>query len=172
MIVISSTFVAEPLEAPLAYLLVEAGLDVDLRFAPYHQVFQQLLTPGSEFERNRISARRLASYMRNSEATRLVVGSFYATPFSQLSSVFTSQARLRSLWYGKGMVKTYDMNHTFSRFTFSHGFVSRDIRPRRVERVEVPGCSRAGLSADLLVESPVPASKDYSPRESTIEELE
>ena len=52
MIVISSTFVAEPLEAPLAYLLAEAGLDAGLQFAPYHQLFQQLLTPGSEFERN------------------------------------------------------------------------------------------------------------------------
>ncbi len=148
-------------------LKLQSGATVDLGVVSLRPT-----TTRSEFERNRISARRLASYMRNSEATRLVVGSFYATPFSQLSSVFTSQARLRSLWYGKGIVKTYDMNHTFSRFTFSHGFVSRDIRPRRVERVEVPGCSRAGLSADLLVESPVPASKDYSPRESTIEELE
>lgn len=52
MIVISSTFVAEPLAAPLTYLLAEAGLDTGLQFAPYNQVFQQLLTPGSEFERN------------------------------------------------------------------------------------------------------------------------
>lgn len=129
-------------------------------------------TTRSDFERNRISARRLASYMRNSEATRLVVGSFYATPFSQIASVFTSQARLRSLWYGKGMMKTYDMNHTFSQFTFSHGFVSRDIRPRRVERLEVPGCSLAGLSVDLRIESPAPANNEASPRESAVEELE
>jgi hypothetical protein len=110
--------------------------------------------------------------MRNSEATRLVVGSFYATPFSQLASVFTSQARLRSLWYGKGMVKTYDMNHTLSYFTFSHAFVSRDIRPRRVERLEVPGCALAGFSADLLVEAPARNIDDVAPRESTIEESE
>ena len=68
MIVISSTFVAEPLEAPLTYLLAEAGLDVDLRFAPYHQVFQQLLTPGSEFERNRsgvnVALIRLEDFVR------------------------------------------------------------------------------------------------------------
>jgi len=129
-------------------------------------------TARNEFERNRISARRLASYMRNSEATRLVLGNFYATPFSQLASVFTSQARLRSLWYGKGMLKTYDMNHVLSHFTFSHGFVSRDMRPGRVDRLKLPGCSFAGLSADLLIESPTRNSDDARPRESTIEELE
>jgi hypothetical protein len=129
-------------------------------------------TARNEFERNRISARRLASYMRNSEATRLVLGNFYATPFSQLASVFTSQARLRSLWYGKGMLKTYDMNHVLSHFTFSHGFVSRDMRPGRVDRLKLPGCSFAGFSADLLIESPTRNSDDARPRESTIEDLE
>ena len=69
MIVISSTFVAEPLEGPLAYLLAEAGLDANLQFAPYHQVFQQLLTPGSEFERNRsgvnVALIRLEDFVRD-----------------------------------------------------------------------------------------------------------
>ena len=69
MIVISSTFVAEPLEAPLTYLLAEAGLDAGLQFAPYHQVFQQLLTPGSEFERNRsgvnVALIRLEDFVRD-----------------------------------------------------------------------------------------------------------
>ena len=69
MIVISSTFVAEPLEVPLAYLLAEAGLDAGLQFAPYHQIFQQLLTPGSEFERNRsgvnVALIRLEDFVRD-----------------------------------------------------------------------------------------------------------
>jgi len=129
-------------------------------------------TTQSEFERNRISARRLSSYMRNSDATRLVIGSFYATPFSQFASVFTSQARLRSLWYGKGMVKTFDMNHTLSYFTFSHGFISRDMRPLRVERLSVPGCARAGLFADLRIESRAGSDSHASPHESTIEDIE
>ncbi len=68
MIVISSTFVAEPMGTPLAYLLAEAGLESDLQFAPYNQVFQQLLTPGSEFDRNRdginIALIRLEDFVR------------------------------------------------------------------------------------------------------------
>ncbi len=106
-------------------------------------------TTRSDFERNRISARRLSSYMRNSEATRLVVGSFYSTPFSQFVSVFTSQARMRSVWYGKGIVKTYDMDNVVSRFPFSHVLVSRDLRPISVERLTIPGCARAGFFVNL-----------------------
>ena len=51
-ILIAGTFVAEPIEAPLAWLLDELGLPAAIHFAPYHQVFQQLLTPTSELLRN------------------------------------------------------------------------------------------------------------------------
>lgn len=127
----------------------------------------------SEFERNRVSARRLSSYMRNSDATRIAIGNFYATPFSQLTSVFTGQARLRSLWYGKGIVKTYDMNSPYSYFLFSHGFVSRDVAPARVERLTVPGCSLAGLFAELVVVKPEPQGLvAHGAPESTMDDLE
>jgi FkbH-like protein len=69
VIFISSTFVAEPLGSPLAYVLKEAGLESEHQFAPYHQVFQQLLTPGSEFERNRsgvnVALIRLEDFVRD-----------------------------------------------------------------------------------------------------------
>lgn len=52
MIVISATFVAEPLEPSLRLLLDEAGVAEQIFFAPYHQVFQELLTNGSLFSRN------------------------------------------------------------------------------------------------------------------------
>ena len=52
MILVSATFVAEPLETPLRWLLAQAGITEELGFAPYHQVFQQLLTPGSELALN------------------------------------------------------------------------------------------------------------------------
>ncbi len=68
MIVISSTFVAEPLANPLVYMLAELALESELQFAPYHQVFQQLLTPGSELDRNRsgisIALIRLEDFVR------------------------------------------------------------------------------------------------------------
>jgi FkbH-like protein len=52
MIVVAATFVAEPLEAPLAWLLEKLGLQDEIRFAPYNQIFQQLLTPASEIALN------------------------------------------------------------------------------------------------------------------------
>ncbi len=47
VLAISATFTAEPVLDPLALCLREAGLDFEIRFAPYNQVFQQLLDPSS-----------------------------------------------------------------------------------------------------------------------------
>jgi FkbH-like protein len=52
VIVVAASFVAEPLENPLAWLLEELGLKEEISFAPYNQLFQQLLTPGSEIALN------------------------------------------------------------------------------------------------------------------------
>lgn len=46
-IAIAATFTAEPLEPPLAYWIRELGFEARIRFAPYNQVFQQLLEPAS-----------------------------------------------------------------------------------------------------------------------------
>ena len=42
-----ASFVIEPLEDYLEYWCKELGLTVDIQFAPYNQVFQQLLNPAS-----------------------------------------------------------------------------------------------------------------------------
>lgn len=47
LLAISATFTAEPLFAPLAFWLDKLGLDARVKFAPYNQVFQELLDPGS-----------------------------------------------------------------------------------------------------------------------------
>jgi amino acid adenylation domain-containing protein/FkbH-like protein len=44
---VAATFTAEPLAEPLTYWLKELQLTANIEFAPYNQVFQQLLTPGS-----------------------------------------------------------------------------------------------------------------------------
>jgi FkbH-like protein len=43
-IAIAATFTAEPLQPGLEYLFREAGLQLNLRFAPYHQVLQELIS--------------------------------------------------------------------------------------------------------------------------------
>jgi FkbH-like protein len=46
-IVIAATFTAEPIELPLRFWLKELGFAGPISFAPYNQVFQQLLHPAS-----------------------------------------------------------------------------------------------------------------------------
>jgi FkbH-like protein len=50
--VIAATFTAEPLLPTLQYLFREAGVDLAPRFAPYNQVFQELISSSSEFAVN------------------------------------------------------------------------------------------------------------------------
>ena len=52
-IAIVSTFTAEPVEGSLALLLEELGQSALIEFAPYSQVFQQLLDPASLLSANR-----------------------------------------------------------------------------------------------------------------------
>lgn len=51
-VAIAATFTADGIEAPLAFMLDVAGLALDVRFAPYNQIFQELLTPQSLLARN------------------------------------------------------------------------------------------------------------------------
>ena len=75
MIVISATFVAEPIASPLAFMLAELGVEQEIGFAPYHQVFQELLTPGSTFHCNHtginIALIRLEDFVREPSAVEM-----------------------------------------------------------------------------------------------------
>jgi len=51
-VAIAATFTAEPIEMPLAFWLRTLGLDGRIAFAPYNQVFQQLLDPTSVLGQN------------------------------------------------------------------------------------------------------------------------
>ena len=53
LIAITATFTAEPVEESLAYWMNELGVPATIRFAPYNQVFQQLLDSDSLVSRNR-----------------------------------------------------------------------------------------------------------------------
>ena len=52
-IAISATFTAEAIEAALAFWAAELALPLQIRFAGYNQLFQELLFPASLFARNR-----------------------------------------------------------------------------------------------------------------------
>jgi len=50
---IASTFTAEPLEDSLRFWSRYWGVPTDIEFAPYNQIFQELLSAGSAFRKNR-----------------------------------------------------------------------------------------------------------------------
>ena len=52
-IAITATFTAEALQPGLAFWAGELGLEAELRFTGYNQIFQQLLDPAGIFARNR-----------------------------------------------------------------------------------------------------------------------
>ncbi|GAC1437037.1 MAG: hypothetical protein NVSMB58_28730 [Terriglobales bacterium] len=51
-IAISASFTAEPLKASIAFWMEQLGIPSDITFAPFNQVFQQLLDPSSLLARN------------------------------------------------------------------------------------------------------------------------
>src|SRR5665213_398037 len=51
-VAVAATFTAEPLQPGLEYLFREAGLPLNLRFAPYHQVLQELFSGSSTLAAN------------------------------------------------------------------------------------------------------------------------
>ncbi len=52
-IAIAATFTAEPLEESLEFWIQQLDLSAAIEFAPYNQIFQQLLDPTSSFAQNR-----------------------------------------------------------------------------------------------------------------------
>ncbi len=52
-IAISATFTAEAIQPGLAFWIAELGLDYEIQFAGYAQLFQELLDPAGLFARNR-----------------------------------------------------------------------------------------------------------------------
>src|ERR1022692_949386 len=52
-IAIAASFTAEPIENALAFWMATLCVDAEIEFAPYHQIYQQLLDPGSLLGTNR-----------------------------------------------------------------------------------------------------------------------
>jgi FkbH-like protein len=96
VIVIAATFVAEPLEVPLAWLLREAGLAETLVFAPYNQVFQQLLDPDSVTASNAAGVNvlliRLEDFIRD-EADTTRAAAILERAAAELLDVLTEHTR-------------------------------------------------------------------------------
>jgi FkbH-like protein len=68
-VTVAATFTAEPVKESLDFWIAELDLPVSVEFAPYGQVFQQLLDPGSQLARNHDGVNvlliRLEDWMRS-----------------------------------------------------------------------------------------------------------
>jgi len=53
MLAVSATFTVESVADTLSFWMRELGLQYEIKFAPYNQVFQQLLDPSSLLSMNR-----------------------------------------------------------------------------------------------------------------------
>src|ERR1044071_3118864 len=75
VIAISATFTAEAILPGLAFWAKELGLDHEIRFAGYNQLFQELLDPAGLFARNRggfnIALVRFEDWLREGSAAEL-----------------------------------------------------------------------------------------------------
>jgi hypothetical protein len=102
-------------------------------------------TSQEQFERNRITARRLSSVMRSSRAPRIVAAQFSTSPFSPFVGVYSEQVRLRSVMFGLGLYKTFNMENPFVMTTDNNIFVSQDFSRVSFERIHLPMRERAAL---------------------------
>jgi hypothetical protein len=114
-----------------------------------------LLSPVTDqeaFEDNKVTARRIATLVRNSSRHRIVVGSFFGSPFSKIVSLYTRQGRLRSVMFGRGFRNTWDMQSALLKLPADHAFVSRYIGVQDVTLFEAPTSRHRGLFFTAIFE--------------------
>jgi hypothetical protein len=99
----------------------------------------------ADFERKRISSRRLSSLVRNSAETRIIVGQFHATPFSELVSIYTKQAKVRSLRFNSDGSAALRVLANYQAECPAQVFVSKDAVPESFEEFPIAGRRPPGV---------------------------
>lgn len=108
------------------------------------------------FERNRVSARRLSSLMRNSESPRIVLANFNATPTSQLVAVYSNQTRMYSLRFGTTLSNIRSVFDFFAPERGLQAFVSKQVAPESFELLSWPKRARPLFYFSVQVPRDVP----------------
>ncbi|MEO0836383.1 MAG: FkbM family methyltransferase, partial [Cyanobacteria bacterium J06642_3] len=76
-IAIAASFTAEPIEDSLSFWMEELNLKSEIEFAPYNQIFQELLNPGSSMSQNRdgvnVILLRLEDWSQDKKQLKLIV---------------------------------------------------------------------------------------------------
>ena len=104
-----------------------------------------------DFFASKVTSRRLATLMRYRDEPRIVLGNFSATPFAPLVNMYPRQLGLRSVMYGRGLFRTFDLADPLIRLTLDNAFVSRDISVESFEAIDGISGRRAALSWRLRI---------------------
>jgi amino acid adenylation domain-containing protein/FkbH-like protein len=93
-IAVAATFTAEPIEESLRYWMNELELPVKIEFAPFNQVFQQLLDPASLLAKNARGANVLLARLRDFGGETASVERVESGAREFLSTVQAASARM------------------------------------------------------------------------------
>lgn len=88
-----------------------------------------------DFFQSKVTSRRIATLMRYAPEPRIVVGSFEATPFSPIVSMYARQVHLLSVMAGRGLWRTFDAADPLIRMTLDHAFVSDDMEVSSLDMI-------------------------------------
>lgn len=105
-IVVAANYTIELVADPLNFWLEKLSLNYRLKFAPYNQVFQQLLDPGSRFRSNasgvNVICLRLEEWLPREEGSRGLTDAMI-NKFGEIKKEFTDAIRL---YNGAGPITT------------------------------------------------------------------
>src|SRR5277367_1060059 len=99
IVAISGTFTTDPLIPALQFVLREARLDLDIRWAPYHQVFQELLSSTSLLATNSSGVNvilvRLEDFVRDAEDIEEAVDTIKRTAIDLANALLSYSQRAK-----------------------------------------------------------------------------
>ncbi|MBD3919135.1 amino acid adenylation domain-containing protein [Paenibacillus sp. PR3] len=109
-LVVSATFTSEPIEETIRWWCGQFQLDTKVTFAPYHQVFQQLLDPASLFAANKgvnVLLVRFEDFLRDDISTEQVKKAKLESIYTDLVKSLEKPAGKAFYWVGVFPVATH-----------------------------------------------------------------
>lgn len=104
-----------------------------------------------DFFSSKVTSRRLATLLRYRSEPRVVAGNFSATPFAPLVNMYRRQLSMRSVMFGHGLFRTFDLEDPLVRLTLDNAFVSKDIAVEQFETIDGISERRAALAWRMRV---------------------
>ncbi|MCK4258349.1 MAG: amino acid adenylation domain-containing protein [Halanaerobiales bacterium] len=95
-VAVAATFVAEPIKPYISWWGKQVNLNLDIKFSPYHQVFQELLDPSSIISRNQgvnLLLVRFEDFIRNDYGSDLEKCAKLKNVFAELIQIISTKEK-------------------------------------------------------------------------------